>query len=118
MFDFLLALPQLPTLYDMRGDENVLSQSGTLSYLTPLQLACFLGDHDMCTHMLIRRLEVVWRWGLITQCKLNLEGIDSVGGGMHDVMELIGQLDATQSTRELLLDAFLQVGEVLWTRGE
>ena len=48
MFDFLLALPQLPTLYDMRGDENALSQSGTLSHLTPLQLACFLGDHDMC----------------------------------------------------------------------
>ena len=27
----------------------------------------------------------------------------------QDVMELIGQLDATQETRELLLDSFFQV---------
>ena len=47
-------------------------QAGTLAQMTPLQLACYLGDHDMCEHMLIRRSEIVWRWGPITQFKIDL----------------------------------------------
>jgi hypothetical protein len=44
------------------------------------------------------------RWGPLTQFKLDLEGIDSVGGGANDVMEVVGRVDACQRTQEMLLD--------------
>ena len=49
---------------------------------------------------------VLWVWGPITQKQLDLAGIDSACEGTCDVMELIGRLDANESTQSMLLDTF------------
>ena len=67
MFDFLVDLPNLPKLSQMYAVDGVLSQAGTLSELSPLQLACKLGDHKMFGHIIRRHSSVVWVWGPVTQ---------------------------------------------------
>ncbi len=108
MYDWLTELPGLPLLVDFRASEEALTRRGTLSQFTPLQLACFLGDQSMFRHLLSRRSRVEWRWGPLTQKRIALHGIDSVGGGANDVLEVIGRLDARRSTQEMLLDDFLE----------
>ena len=103
MYDFLVELPGMPAHHMMRASEYALSQPGEQAQMTPLQLACWLGDHRMCRHIMTRRSEVVWKWGPITQYKIPLLGIDSAGGGGNDVMEIIGRLDASTKTREMLV---------------
>ena len=62
MYDFLADLPGIAPLRFMRADENALSQHGTHAQLSPLQLACRLGDHDMFKHIINRRSQVIWKW--------------------------------------------------------
>ena len=107
MYDFLVELPELPSLHECRASESALAQAGTFAQMTPLQLAARLGDHTMAKHIFMRRAEVVWKWGPITQYKIVLDGVDSTGGGGNDIMEIIGRLDASKQTREMLLDSFL-----------
>ena len=57
--------------------------------LTPLQLAAQLGDHAMVRHILRKQCEVMWKWGPVTQYSLALDGVDSAGKGVGDIMELI-----------------------------
>ena len=90
MYDFLTSLPDLPILASYRASEEVLSRQGTASQFTALQLACHLGDGDMFEHILQRRSELVWRWGPLAQFKIDLEGIDSVGGGANDISDHTG----------------------------
>ena len=49
--------------------------------LSPLQLACRLGDHSTFKHVLRKQAKVVWRWGPLTQYSISLAGIDSAGTG-------------------------------------
>jgi len=49
----------------------------------------------------------MWVWGPVTQFALDLSGIDSVGGGGGDIMELIVRVDASTRTKEMLLDTFM-----------
>eukprot|EP00966_Prymnesium_polylepis_P056063 1297043-Prymnesium_polylepis.1 len=50
------------------------------------------------------RLKIVWRWGPATQYEISLVGIDSVGNGGSDVLELVCEPDALRETAALLLD--------------
>merc|ERR1719313_1178359 len=60
MYDFLVDLPDLGLKETLRGDEKLKSGVGKVpecvqrfgSGLTPLQLACHLGDHTMFSHIL------------------------------------------------------------------
>jgi hypothetical protein len=108
MYDFLVDLPNLPTLVAWRASESALSREGTASQFTALQLACYMGDQKMFKHIIQRRSEFEWRWGPLAQYKIALTGIDSVGGGANDVMEIIARLDAGERTQEFLLDTFLE----------
>jgi hypothetical protein len=108
MYDFLTTLDGIPALASARASENSLSFWGTLSQMTPLQLACRLGDHTMFTHLMHRRSELVWRWGAVAELKIDLQGIDSVGGGANDVMEIVGRIGASVTTQEFLLDSCLE----------
>ena len=80
------------------------------SSLTPLQLACQLGDHRMFEHILKRSTysSILWKWGPVTQFQINLDGIDSAGGMGGEVLELIGRFDAKIPTQEMLLDEFME----------
>ena len=111
----------MKSMFAMRANDRLRSMPGTFHALTPLQLACKLGDHDMFQHIMRRQSVVVWKWGPVTQYQIDLEGIDSSGTGANDVMELIGRLDASRSTQEMLLDSFIQgfihkIFEQKWVR--
>ena len=80
----------------------------TLSGLTPLQLAARLGDHSMCAHILRARLIFNWRWGPLASYRMELSEIDSAGQAGNDIMEVVASLEASERTRELLLDTFMQ----------
>merc|ERR1719197_1564032 len=117
MYDFLVDLPDLGLKETLRGDEKLKSGVGTVpdclarygSGLTPLQLACQLGFHDMFSHILNRSTysSILWKWGPVTQFQINLEGIDSASGLGGEVLELIGRFDAKEKTQEMLLDDFM-----------
>jgi hypothetical protein len=116
MYDFLVDLPELGLKETLKGNEKLKSGVGTVpeclarygSGLTPLQLACQLGDHKMFEHILSRPIysNILWKWGPVTQFMINLDGIDSASGKGGEVMELIGRFDAKVSTQEMLLDEF------------
>jgi len=107
MYDFLVELPGMAD--DLRASEtSPCTAAGQHPHMTPLQLACQMGNHEMLRHILGRRSELVYRWGHVAQYKMGLDGIDSTGSSGSDVMELIGRLDASKRTREMLLDSFLQ----------
>jgi hypothetical protein len=106
--DFLCELPGLQMLEPWRASEMALSREGTYSQFTPLQLACQLGKRATFRHLLERRAQVEWRWGPLSQIRIELSGIDSVGGGANDVMEVIGRPEASAATQAFLLDAFLE----------
>ena len=117
MYDFLVDLPELGLKETLRGDERLKSGVGTVpeclqrygSGLTPLQLACQLGKHDLFSHILKRSTysSILWKWGPVTQFQISLDGIDSASGVGGEVMELIGRFDAKQETQEMLLDEFM-----------
>ena len=77
--------------------------------LTPLQLAAALGDHSMFRHLLRRSASVRWSWGGIAGHAIDLTPIDSAGGTGREVMALVGGVDASPRTTELLRDDHLQV---------
>eukprot|EP00966_Prymnesium_polylepis_P121477 2807358-Prymnesium_polylepis.3 len=54
-------------MFAMRANDHLRSMPGTFAQLTPLQLACKLGDHKMFQHIMRRHSAVVWKWGPITQ---------------------------------------------------
>ena len=82
--------------------------NGDLTGLTPLQLGVKLGNRLMFMHNLKRQTNILWKWGPVTQYMIDLEGVDSAGAQKgEDVMELVGQMTATESTRELLLDSVM-----------
>ena len=118
MYDFLVDLPDCGLKETLRGDEKLKSGIGTVpeclaryaSGLTPLQLACQLGDHRMFEHILKRSTysSILWKWGPVTQFQINLDGIDSAGGMGGEVLELIGRFDAKIPTQEMLLDEFME----------
>ena len=64
--------------------------------LSPIQLACFLGDAKMFEYLLVQQLQVEWKWGPVVSYKLPLMEIDSSGPSLHDVMEIILLPDAKQ----------------------
>jgi len=117
MYDFLVDLPDLGLKETLRGDEKLKSGVGSVpeclqrygSGLTPLQLACQLGDHKMFEHIINRSTysSILWKWGPVTQFKINLDGIDSASGMGGEVLELIGRFDAKVPTQEMLLDDFM-----------
>ena len=101
----------LPEVY--RADPTMRTRVGkmlTLNVhdLNPMQLSVQLGDHDMFKHILRKQCSILWVWGPVTQYSIDLEGVDSAGDGGGDVMELVGRLDASRATTELLLDSFMQ----------
>jgi transient receptor potential cation channel subfamily V protein 6 len=117
MYDFLVDLPGLGLKESLRGDEKLKSGVGQLSEclvrygskLTPLQLACQLGDHATFEHIIKRPTysSILWKWGPVTQFQINLDGIDSCTGVGGEVLELIGRFDAKIATQEMLLDDFM-----------
>ena len=117
MYDFLCDLPDLGLREDLKGIETLKSGVGTLpqclaiysSGLTPLQLACQLGKHDVFEHIIKRPhySNILWKWGPVTQFQINLAGIDSAAGQGGEVLELIGRFDAKLGTQEMLLDDFM-----------
>lgn len=110
MFDFLQELPGLPECRELRAFPEKLSMRarwGPVGRLTPLQLACYLGQHRMFQHILKRRAQVNWSWGPVTEYRVHLEGIDSLGDGDNDVMNLVARSDAMEETKQMLADEFL-----------
>jgi hypothetical protein len=111
MVNFLLDLPGLPIEFDdMRARQESLSTCGKLSaysLLNPLQVACKLGDKKLVQYILRTQSKQQWVWGPVSEYHLNLYGIDSIGDTGNDVMELVTRLDATESTKEMLLDEFM-----------
>ena len=108
MYEFLSS--ELPR--EMQADSSNLTGVGQLSSLNlqglaPLALATKLGDHAMVKHILRKQCVIVWIWGPVTAYSMDLDNIDSAGEGGTDMMELVARLDAKKSTRELLLDKFL-----------
>lgn len=79
----------------------------TWSGLTPLQLAAKLGDHRMCKHILRKRLVLNWCWGPLSSYRISLDEIDSAHEGGNDVLELVGDFRAQESTQSLVLDDFM-----------
>lgn len=75
---------------------------------TSAELAFKLGNQRMFKHVLSRRAVILWRWGPVTQYKLDLEGIESAGDSGTDVMELIDDPGTTPSALKMLLDDFMQ----------
>ena len=71
-------------------------------------LAAKLGDRRMFQHLMRCAAVVEWRWGPVTSYMLDLALVDSCGTSGTDVMELIGRLDASHATREMLLEHFMQ----------
>ena len=117
MYDFLIDFKGLPLevqmkLHPFRADPNALTARGTarieLCNLTPLQLAVKLGNKRMFQHALRKSCSVYWQWGPVTCYELDLTPIDSFNNGGNDVMELVGRLDATDSTKEMLMEDFMQ----------
>jgi hypothetical protein len=116
MYDFLVDLPELGLNETLKGDEKLKSGIGNVpeclarygSGLTPLQLACQLGLHDVFDHIMRRPTysSILWKWGPVTQFRINLNGIDSASGQGGEVLELIGRFDAKVVTQEMLLDEF------------
>ena len=117
MYDFLVDLPDLGLNENLKGDEYLRSGVGDVpeclqrysSGLTPLQLACQLGFHDLFEHIIKRPTycSILWKWGPVTQFQINLNGIDSATGQGGEVLELIGRFDAKIETQEMLLDEFM-----------
>ena len=125
MVEFLLDLPEgesglLPWPEGARGllrsqlsavtgpvrDEELADTSIPRS-LTPLQLAVFLGHRMVVTRILRRQMTTLWQWGPQSENHLFLDEIDSAAIGAHQVMDLVCRLDATQSTKSMLLDDFM-----------
>jgi len=77
MYDFLVDLPDLGLNESLKGDEKLKSGVGNVpeclarygAGLTPLQLACQLGLHDVFDHILRRSTysSILWKWGPVTQ---------------------------------------------------
>jgi hypothetical protein len=44
-------------------------------------------------------LQIEWKWGPVTQYRLDLDGVDSQGESGGDVMEIIGMTDSLQATQ-------------------
>lgn len=110
MVDFLSDLPGYPALEVKRAKPYLTSPAKLLDLagLSPLQLAVKLGDKLMFMHILQRQTNILWKWGPITQYMIDLEGVDSAGVQKgEDVMELVGQMNAVDSTKELLLDSVM-----------
>ena len=110
MFDFLQELPALSECREQRASPEGLSLRaawGPVGRLTPLQLACYLGDHRMFQHILKRRAQVNWMWGPVTEYRVHLEGVDSLGEGDNDVMNLVARSDARDETKQMLAQEFL-----------
>ena len=116
-------IPALPE--ERRSDSSICTVVGKrldLAGLSPLQLSAKLGNHAMFKHILRRQTVVLWKWGPVTQYMIDLVGIDSAGAQKaEDVMELVGAMDATPKTQELLLDHVMNgfvysLFELKWTR--
>ena len=116
VYDFLSDMPESEHLEERTADERqrTLTPSAatlgrrppTIQYsgLTALQLACKMGDARMFKHILGRQTMILWRWGPVTQFMIDLTGVDSAGVGSTDIMELVGQFDATPGTQRFILD--------------
>jgi hypothetical protein len=88
----------------LRADPTAESAVGRLTALdlhglTPLGLATQLGDHDVVRHLLRKQTTTLWVWGPITQHSIDLRGIDSVGDGGSDMLELVARLGASRGTQ-------------------
>ena len=100
MYDFLVG--------EHGADPNkLLAKQSNIGALTPLQLAATLGNKVTFKHMLRQQCNMQWKWGPCSQYDIDLQGIDSGCEGGGDVMELIGKIDASKGTHELLLDSFM-----------
>lgn len=101
VFDLLVARGAHPSETTVHRSKQVTDLD-----LTPLQLACRLGDHEMTEHILDSRLRIQWVWGPVTSYMLPLDEIEDRGGS-HDLMELMLAPDASAQTRRMLLDGFM-----------
>ena len=72
--------------------------------MLPLHLATLNGDRAMFELVMHHRLKVVWSWGPATLYQISLVGIDSVGEGGNDVLEIVSEPDVSPETAALLLD--------------
>jgi hypothetical protein len=117
MYDFLLSFDGLPKqaqlkLHHLRANPQALTARGRqcieLCSLSPLQLAVKMGNKRMFQHALKASCAIFWRWGPVTCYELDLSPIDSFNMGGNDVMELVGRLDASDGTKELLTEDFMQ----------
>ena len=78
--------------------------------LTPLQLACKIGDQKMFKHVLRRHTNPLWTWGPASEFRISLKEIDSANMGQTGipVMFLLGRYAADKRTQKLLLDDYME----------
>ena len=115
VYDFLRQLPKtLPPEAKalassiFHPQQKSKATDGFRTTLTPLQLACKLGDQLMVIHLLQHKAQVEWRWGPVTKFRVELSEIDSCASAHGaDVMELIVAHDAHEQTKRLLSDEFM-----------
>ena len=111
MFNFLSDLPGLPITFDKAcASPFALSQHGhrhQWAALTPLGLGIKIGDKRIVQYILRTQSTCEWVWGPVSSWYIDMRGIDSIGSGGNDVLELLGKLDALPETQEMLLDSFI-----------
>ena len=111
MFNFLIDLPGLPITFDKEcASPFALSQHGhrhQWAALTPLGLGVKLGEKRIVKYILRTQSTCEWVWGPVSSWYIDMRGIDSIGSGSNDVLELLGKLDALPETQEMLLDSFV-----------
>jgi hypothetical protein len=111
MFNFLIDLPGLPITFDKEcASPFGLSQHGhrhQWAALTPLGLGVKLGEKRIVKYILRTQSTCEWAWGPVSSWYIDMRGIDSIGSGSNDVLELLGKLDALPETQEMLLDSFV-----------
>ena len=109
MYNFLRTLPPKyrPSSEQLTCDGRVSDHD--LSALSPLQIACRLGQSRMLKHVLKReKTNMLWKWGSVSAFQTDLAGIDSSGAGARDCLEIVADLDASEATQSFLLDSFMQ----------
>lgn len=109
MYDFLLSLPGIEGRRERVANPTFKTRPRNphAHKLTALQLAFWRGDAAMVQYCIEQRSRFQWRWGPLSATMFSLAEIDSSGAGGNDLMELIVMNDASQKTREMILDSFL-----------
>lgn len=130
MIEFLCSLggsgaPCPEKLRGKRGDIKALTapaRMNDLADLTAMQVSVKLGDDRTFKKLIRRQTTILWRWGPVTQYRIDLDQIDSAGAQKgEDVMELVGAINAPPGTTNLIMDNVLngfmwELFELKWSK--